>query len=1001
MDKLPHENHDIGISRFFTSPYLLSIGMERDYHYPTLHNLVSGLSLRGEFVGRVFMCITYFVVQFMRNSSLMRRRHRNDSRGAIATLIVSLLLLSAFQVHAQELSAPQVTTDHGVQISSFSLRNHKQVGTAKPVPLLSLVLNDSLVSTRHAQVISTQNGLKFILPDGIIATYKPEVRFTPGWKGIVIFKNTSQKKVSIENVVPFGQSPDHIYITASGPWSLARTKLFRPGKSPIGVVLPDDAWELGYSAIPTEDNSLSVVAIARRTGHTDAQLGRWKATLKPGGSVTYTLYADTYHGVWQNGLRLMFQKRYLYDLTRFNDSLFRRKDLQWIRHKYIIGLQMAWDHDFYDARRGGYQVSRYLADGKKMFGGYGVYALWPTWPRLGLDNRNQWDLFADLPGGLQKLHSLSEMMHRQGTKFFIEYNPWDKSTRPENPYKGMAALIKATDADGVVLDTKASSSPALRHAADSVKKGVVMYSEGMAVPKNMPTIVAGRVHNAIHMPPPLNLNKFIKPDFAIFRVCVLNDGYLHREFAVSFFNGYGVEINEMGVGRPTWTKEAFHYLGQTTQILRENSDAFLSQSWQPLINSIKDSIWVNEWPDGDKTIYTVYSLRPAGYKGPLFRMHPAKGFHYVDIWNHEELQPDTVNSRLYVPVDVHSFNKSWLHTRREGNVDCIARFPDLLDVKHGIDTLRVDAKLGTQIKIWAGAPSYQGTCKTLTAGKHVVSLRNLFDRYEGKFVIQLFDGKQLLDERVVELTPGTARLISKVTMTQPVSSAPKGMVRIPGATIVDTLKEHANFVPYPENPAKPVHIRTFFMDKYPVTNAQYYAFIKATHYKPEDTHNYLRNWVDGHYPKGAANKPVVWVSLKDARSYAKWAGKRLPTEMEWQLAAQGTDGRKWPWGNRFDSTRCNVNIGHETDVNRFPAGASPYGVEDLVGNVWQMTNDVYDDGTYYFGMIRGGSYYRPTASWWYIYGGPEPLDMHQILLKVSPGFDRSATVGFRCVKDAK
>jgi len=88
-------------------------------------------------------------------------------------------------------------------------------------------------------------------------------------------------------------------------------------------------------------------------------------------------------------------------------------------------------------------------------------------------------------------------------------------------------------------------------------------------------------------------------------------------------------------------------------------------------------------------------------------------------------------------------------------------------------------------------------------------------------------------------------------------------------------------------------------------------------------------------------------------------------------------------------------------VDRFPSGASSYNVEDLVGNVWQLTNDVYDDGTYYFEMIRGGSYYHPTASWWYIYGGPESLNMHQILLKVTPGFDRSATVGFRCVKDAE
>ena len=74
---------------------------------------------------------------------------------------------------------------------------------------------------------------------------------------------------------------------------------------------------------------------------------------------------------------------------------------------------------------------------------------------------------------------------------------------------------------------------------------------------------------------------------------------------------------------------------------------------------------------------------------------------------------------------------------------------------------------------------------------------------------------------------------------------------------------------------------------------------------------------------------------------------------------------------------------------------------DLVGNVWQLTNDLYDNGSYYFIIIRGGSYYHPTSSWWYVKGGPQPLNRTQMLLRVSPGFERNATVGFRCVKDAE
>jgi formylglycine-generating enzyme required for sulfatase activity len=141
--------------------------------------------------------------------------------------------------------------------------------------------------------------------------------------------------------------------------------------------------------------------------------------------------------------------------------------------------------------------------------------------------------------------------------------------------------------------------------------------------------------------------------------------------------------------------------------------------------------------------------------------------------------------------------------------------------------------------------------------------------------------------------------------------------------------------------------------------------------------------------------------MDDAKAYARWAGKRLPTEMEWQYAAQGTDMRKYPWGNTMDSSKCNYNLNHPTPVEAHPQGASPFGVEDMTGNVWQLTNDIYDVGSYYYVIIRGGSYYHPSSSPWYVTGGPLPVDHPEMLLLMAPGLDRNGTVGFRCVMDAK
>ena len=105
------------------------------------------------------------------------------------------------------------------------------------------------------------------------------------------------------------------------------------------------------------------------------------------------------------------------------------------------------------------------------------------------------------------------------------------------------------------------------------------------------------------------------------------------------------------------------------------------------------------------------------------------------------------------------------------------------------------------------------------------------------------------------------------------------------------------------------------------------CYLLATHYRPKESHNFLRDWTNGAFPQGWAKKPVTWVSINDARAHAKWAGKRLPHEWEWQYAAQGTDGRLYPWGNQNDNTRVprfeqTRRQRPPTDVDAYPQGAN-------------------------------------------------------------------------------
>ena len=927
---------------------------------------------------------------------------------SISVPVAALLLISADRAIGQSVRSVEFRQQGGVVLQSCTIDGGTRIAPRNPLPLFSFEVNDTLFSSADAGSTFSHDTVRFSFRRGIEGEVAAIAPFSPGWKGSVLFTNTSRDTLTLSNVVPLGAGKDHVYITATGPtgWPfyLSRSHLFRPGYGPIGVVLPDDAWEMGFCDVQTAGDR-SLVAIARRTETTGSEKRRFRTILPPGSSVSYVLYIDQHQGDWHEGLRLMFQKRWLYDLDRFDNSLFERKDLEWIRHSYLLFIQFAWDQTYYDALRRRYTYDSTLVARDRMLGGYEAFMIWPTWPRLGLDRRNQFDLYNDLPGGLSELRRQSELAHSRGTRYFISYNPWDESTRHEDHLKGIEQLLRSVDGDGVVLDTRGESSREFQDMADRVKPGIIMYSEGMAVPKDMPGIVAGRVHDALYMPPPLNLNKLIKPEFAIFRVLQLSEGKLHREVAVSFFNGYGTELNVMRAGRPDWVDEELQPLGRTTMILRENSSAFLSRDWTPMLPTTMDSAYVNQWPAAGKTLYTVFSLRPEGVSGPLFEAKRPAHSHYVSLWHHEETDTVVMRGTSYLPAHVDGFSRAWLGTREEGNVDCIALFPELLSVRLWHDSLSFSAGEGKRIVVWGGMPSYGAHFEEFPAAPRSISLYRTFGKHEGKIVVQLFDGKELLDERVVDIPLATPRLVSMAERTKPAAHTPPAMVEIPGGEfslrILPTDVPNP-LVPYPDDSTpRSITMKRFYIDRYPVTNDDFRKFLAASKYRPADTTGFLRHWVNGSVPKGLERHPVTWVSRDDARAYARWAGKRLPTDIEWQYAAQGTDGRTYPWGNAFDSTKCNVGLDRTTPVDAYPAGKSPFGVMDLVGNVWQLMNDIYDNGTYYFGILRGGSYYAPTSSIWYITGGPWPVDRHQMLLMVSSSFDRSGTVGFRCVKDAE
>ncbi len=143
-----------------------------------------------------------------------------------------------------------------------------------------------------------------------------------------------------------------------------------------------------------------------------------------------------------------------------------------------------------------------------------------------------------------------------------------------------------------------------------------------------------------------------------------------------------------------------------------------------------------------------------------------------------------------------------------------------------------------------------------------------------------------------------------------------------------------------ESPEQKVFLKGFYIDRYEVTNARYQVYINDLGAIAPP------HWKDNKYPKDQAEFPVVWVNWYDAANFCSWAGKELPSEKQWERAARGSEGRQYPWGNKFDQKRANLpekqgSKNTATKVGSFPQGATPEGVQDMVGNVWEWTRDDY------------------------------------------------------------
>jgi formylglycine-generating enzyme required for sulfatase activity len=425
----------------------------------------------------------------------------------------------------------------------------------------------------------------------------------------------------------------------------------------------------------------------------------------------------------------------------------------------------------------------------------------------------------------------------------------------------------------------------------------------------------------------------------------------------AFFNGAGYVSweNVWGIWNRITPRDG-EALRRISAIYRQFAPLLVSQEWRPGVPTRQFGVFASEFPGENETLWTIVNRNKYDVDGQMLSVKHIDGVKYYDLMAGHELEISTSG---------------------------------------GQDVLKLPLE----------ARGYGAVLMTRQPSSELESFLKRMQRFTAQPLNNYSNEWRVLPQKLVE-----------IRRTRSYQTPPAGMVSIPAARYdflvsgieIEGGNNRGVDVQYPweDSPRRQHHhaldIAGFYLDKYPVTNAQFAEFLKRSHYHPRDDHNFLKDWSNGTYPDGWANKPVTWVSLDDARAYAAEAGKRLPREWEWQYAAQGLDGRRYPWGNdALNDATPTPQTGHiligPSEVNAHPSGASPFGVMDMIGNVFEWTDEYVDDHTR-AAILRGDGYYHPQGSQWY-FPHPQRLSEHAKYLLMAPSKDRSGTLGFRCAAD--
>ena len=479
----------------------------------------------------------------------------------------------------------------------------------------------------------------------------------------------------------------------------------------------------------------------------------FRYTQEPGDKSTLlTCKISPHRGDWHAAF-WAFKK---YIRSNFDFTYYQRPVQEKYRQRLVSHFTFLYGHDIYDPKENRFRINRFLDEGELNFGGYDYMLLWHDYERMGIDNRDQFDMYEDLPGGLQGLKELVDKAHARNVQVFIPYKPWDIMKGRKDRFKQEARISQAIGADGVFLDTMSKSDNAFREALDAVNPDNVFVSEGRPDLKAAQLVTGSwnQSGNATNKMPNVDLFRFIIPEHNVHNI---NRGARKRDELIynALFNGVGFIVWEDIFGeinRYTWNERVL--IRRYSRIIHENRDAYLTANPVPLVPDFRDDLFVNAFPIAEKCVYPAYQLgrekvnRALSNRliGPFMEVRHPSDWHFIDVWNHQIISTKKINGKTCLvfpeePTDVMS---------------CIVGMPENLRVEKDDQILRISAanpleNVAIHINTVNNLTLIEYPVLKLEGNQGEVEMSRLQLKFPYKVLIKLMQDGILKDEVILDL----------------------------------------------------------------------------------------------------------------------------------------------------------------------------------------------------------------------------------------------------------